>query len=126
MRVKHQASLYALSLLMGLALWELYARTLPGIVLAPPSSVVVRMVHGLLSGELSLALLSSLGALVLGYALAILVGVPLGFLIGRSKRASEMIEPVMNAIYAVPPVASCPSSSSGSDCSSKRASPSCS
>jgi len=108
MRVRHQASLYVLSLLVGLTLWELYARALPGIVLAPPSSVVVRMVHGLLSGELSLALLASLGALVLGYALAVLVGVPLGFLIGRSKRASEMVEPVMNAIYAVPPVAFVP------------------
>ena len=98
----------SLSLLIGLAMWEAYARTLPGIVLAPPSSVVVRMVKGLLSGELSLALLASLGALVLGYSLAILVGVPLGFLIGRSKRASEMVEPVMNAIYAVPPVAFVP------------------
>jgi NitT/TauT family transport system permease protein len=108
MRVKSQAPLYAISLLIGLALWELYARGLPGIVLAPPSAVVVRMVSGLFSGELSLALLASLGALVLGYALAILVGVPLGLLIGRSKRASEMVEPVMNAIYAVPPVAFVP------------------
>lgn len=106
--MKYQAPLYALSLLIGLALWELCARALPGIILAPPSAVVVRMVEGLFSGELSLALLASLGALVLGYVLAILVGVPLGFLIGRSKRASEMAEPVINAIYAVPPVAFVP------------------
>jgi ABC-type nitrate/sulfonate/bicarbonate transport system permease component len=97
-----------LSLLIGLTAWEVYARSLPGIVLAPPSSVVVRMVQGLLSGELSMALLGSLGALTIGYSLAVIVGVPLGFLIGRSKRASEMIEPVMNAIYAVPPVAFVP------------------
>jgi ABC-type nitrate/sulfonate/bicarbonate transport system permease component len=68
----------------------------------------VRIVQGLLSGELSMALLGSLGALTIGYSLAVIVGVPLGFLIGRSKRASEMIEPVMNAIYAVPPVAFVP------------------
>ena len=55
-----------------------------------------------------LALLHSLGALVLGFGLAIVVGVPLGFLIGRSKRVSEIVEPVMTAIYAMPPVAFVP------------------
>ena len=108
MRGIRQILLYAVSLGIGLGLWEIYARSLPGIVLAPPSSVVVRMLQGLISGELTIALLGSLGALVVGYALAIVVGVPLGFLIGRSKRTSEMVEPVMNAIYAIPPVAFVP------------------
>lgn len=108
MRLQRRAPLYVASLFLGLAIWEIYARTLPGIVLAPPSSVVVRMIQGLLSGELSLALVNSLGALLLGYSLAIAVGVPLGFLIGRSKRVSETVEPVMTAIYAMPPVAFVP------------------
>lgn len=108
MRLQHRLPLYIASFCLGLAIWEIYARSLPGIVLAPPSSVVTRMVQGLLTGELSLALLNSLGALVLGYSLAILVGVPLGFMIGRSKRVSEIVEPVMTAIYAMPPVAFVP------------------
>lgn len=108
MRLQQRLPLYFASFFLGLAIWEIYARSLPGIVLAPPSLVVVRMVQGLMSGELSLALLHSLGALVLGFGLAIVVGVPLGFLIGRSKRVSEIVEPVMTAIYAMPPVAFVP------------------
>src|SRR5262249_8471923 len=92
----------------GLLAWEIYARSLPNIVLAPPSAVISRLVQGLAGGDLGPALLASLGALALGYMLAVCVGVPLGFLIGRSKRASEMTEPVMTAFSAMPPVAFVP------------------
>jgi ABC-type nitrate/sulfonate/bicarbonate transport system permease component len=66
------------------------------------------MAQGFLSGELTTALVGSLSALILGYILAVTTGLPFGFLIGRSKWASEMVEPVMNAIYAIPPVAFVP------------------
>jgi ABC-type nitrate/sulfonate/bicarbonate transport system permease component len=108
MRSRTPALLYTFSLIAGLAIWEIYARTLPNIVLAPPSAVISSLVQGFFSGEIARALAGSLGALLLGYALAVIIGVPLGFLIGRSKRASEMAEPVMNAIYAIPPVAFVP------------------
>jgi NitT/TauT family transport system permease protein len=100
--------LYVVSLVLGFVFWELLSRSLPGIVLAPPSKVVGRLVEGLVSGELVRALAGSLAALALGYALAVAVGLPLGFLIGRSRTVSEMAEPVMNAVYAVPPVALIP------------------
>lgn len=100
--------LYPVSILGGLALWEAATRSVSGLILAPPSAVLVKLAQGIVSGELLVALAGSLLALVIGYVLAVAVGVPLGFLIGRSKRASEMAEPVMNAIYAIPPVAFVP------------------
>lgn len=100
--------LYAASLAAGLLVWEIAGRSLPGIVLAPPSRVLLRLAEGLASGDLLRALAGSLGALVVGYLLAVAVGVPLGFLIGRSRVLAEMVEPVMTAIYAVPPVALVP------------------
>src|SRR5262245_23380921 len=100
--------LYVLSLIAGLVLWEIASRSVSGLILAPPSRVIVRIIEGLASGELARALIGSLAALALGYAAAVAIGLPLGFLLGRSRYAAEMAEPVMNAIYAVPPVALVP------------------
>lgn len=98
--------LYSASILLGLAIWEVIARRLPEIVLAPPSVVVLRLLWDL--PGMGSALLGSLAQLALGYGLAVLVGVPLGFLIGRNRTAAEMADPVLNAIYAIPPVAFVP------------------
>jgi ABC-type nitrate/sulfonate/bicarbonate transport system permease component len=97
-----------LSIVAGLIVWEAVARRLPHIVLPPPSIVLVRLAEGILSGELIIALLGSLEALALGLALAIVVGVPLGFALGRNRTFAEMFDPVLNAIYAIPPVAFVP------------------
>jgi ABC-type nitrate/sulfonate/bicarbonate transport system permease component len=40
--------------------------------------------------------------------LALIVGVPLGFAFGRNRTFAEMFDPVLNAIYAIPPVAFVP------------------
>jgi ABC-type nitrate/sulfonate/bicarbonate transport system permease component len=100
--------LYPLSILAGLVVWELWARELPRAVLAPPSVVLARLVRDVASAELPLAFVRAMGHLVLGYALALLAAVPLGFLMGRSPRAFHALDPVMNAIYAVPAVAFVP------------------
>ncbi len=101
-------ALYPLSILAGLVVWELWARELPRAVLAPPSVVLVRLVKDVASAELPLAFARSLGHLVLGYGLAVLAAVPLGFLMGRSPTVFHALDPVINAIYAVPPVAFVP------------------
>src|SRR5215472_8063962 len=108
MRAYRTGLLYALSLAAGLLLWELAARSVSGLILAPPSRVGARLAEGMVSGELPLALAGSLTTLVVGYLAAVAVGLPLGFLIGRSRLASDMAEPVITAIYAVPPVALVP------------------
>src|SRR5579864_4890863 len=106
--LQRTAWLNGLSIVVGLILWETIARRLPHIVLPPPSIVLVRLVEDMLSGKLFVALLGSLEALVLGLALAIAVGIPLGFAFGRSRTFAEMFDPVLNALYAIPPVAFVP------------------
>lgn len=100
--------IYMVSILAGLVAWELIARDLPRIVLPPPSLVLVRLVHDTLDGQLLVALMRSLPALAIGSALALAAGIPLGFVLGRNKMLAEMFDPVINAIYAVPPVAFVP------------------
>jgi ABC-type nitrate/sulfonate/bicarbonate transport system permease component len=46
--------------------------------------------------------------LAVGLILAFVTAIPLGFAIGRSATLSAMADPVLNAIYAVPPIAMVP------------------
>ncbi len=50
-------------------------------------------------------ILHSLGRVGLGFGLAALVGIPLGFLIGRSAFASGMLTPIMGILRPVSPLA---------------------
>lgn len=108
METLRNRTLYALSILAGLVLWEVWARELPRAVLAPPSAVLLRLVRDVMSGELPAAFVRAFGHLALGYALALAVAVPLGFLMGRSAKVFHALDPILNAVYAIPPVAFVP------------------
>jgi NitT/TauT family transport system permease protein len=100
--------LYALSLGSGLLVWELVAGQFSRVVLSPPSAVVTHLYLHTRSLELPTLLFYSLGHTLLGYALAVVVGVPIGFLMGRSERAFVMFDPIVNALYSIPTVAFVP------------------
>jgi len=101
-------ALTAASLATGLLLWEFAARDVQRVVFAPPSAVLARLGTDIASGVLPMALLGSLGHLVVGFALAVAFALPLGFAVGRSPKIAAMADPVLNAIYAIPPVAMVP------------------
>jgi len=101
-------ALTAASILAGLALWQWAARDISRVIFAPPTAVLARLLSDLTSGALIAALAGSLGTLALGFLLAVAVGVPLGFAIGRNEKLAAMADPVLNAIYAIPPVAMVP------------------
>jgi NitT/TauT family transport system permease protein len=100
--------LYPLSVLGGLILWEILARRVSQAVLAPPTAVLARLLTEAGTGVLPLAFVRSLGALLLGFALAAAVAIPAGFLMGRSRAVSEAVDPILNAVYVIPPVAFVP------------------
>ena len=108
MRRVNMFALTGLSLLTGLVLWEFAARDISRVVFAPPSAVLTRLAADIASGVLPLALLGSLATLAVGFLLAVVLALPLGFAIGRNAKAAAMTDPVLNAIYAVPPVAMVP------------------
>jgi len=100
--------LFPLSILIGLLGWEIAGQALSGALLAPPSAVLVRFTEMLADGSLPLAFASSIQHMVLGYGLAVAVAVPFGIALGRSPSVATACEPVINAIYAIPPVAFVP------------------
>ena len=97
-----------LSLATGLVLWQIAAIDVQRVVFAPPSAVLARLAADTVSGVLPLALIGSLAHLAVGFLLAVALALPLGFAIGRNAKVAAMADPVLNAIYAVPPVTMVP------------------
>jgi len=100
--------LYTLSLICGLIFWELIAAQFSTVVLSPPTAVARHLYAHTINLELPRLLEASLGHTFLGYAIAVAVAVPLGFLMGRSERAFAMFDPVVNALYSIPTIAFVP------------------
>ncbi len=106
--LRRQSVLYALSILAGLILWDLVARQFSGFILAPPTAVAAKLWQGIVSLQLVSLYVHSLGHMALGFVLAALVAVPLGLLMGRNEAAYQALDPLVNAIYAIPIIAFVP------------------
>jgi len=106
-RAQH-AFLYAASIMFGLVLWEYAAHNVSRIVVAPPSAVAAKLFEGIASGRIPQAFAGSLGHMVPGLAIALAIALPLGLAIGRSRTLADYLDPVLNALYAIPPVAFVP------------------
>jgi NitT/TauT family transport system permease protein len=104
----HPNMIRAASVLVFLAVWEFYGRRSDPLLFTYPTAIVGALFKLLASGELMRQLLVSLGALAVGFALSLLLGVALGLAMGRSRLAEAFFEPHINALYATPQVALTP------------------
>lgn len=100
--------LYGVSIFGGLLVWEVCARLLPRSILAPLPDIGRSLLNDILSGDLPAAFLRSVGHLALGYLLALVVAVPLGFLMGRSVIVFDLLDPWVTNLYSIPSVAFVP------------------
>jgi NitT/TauT family transport system permease protein len=99
---------FALSLLAGVALWEVAGRLSNPAFLVPLSATLERLWELAASGELGRQLASSLTLFVTGLALAIVLGMPLGLLLARVRGLRVALEPYVMVLYATPMVALIP------------------
>ena len=99
-------TLASLSLL--LAAWEFFGRDVNPIFGSYPSAIAIAFWQMLVSGELIRALLQSMKAFLVGFVFAIVVGVPVGLLIGRSRTLEAAIGVLVTGAYAMPLVALVP------------------
>src|SRR5215467_6780028 len=91
-----------------LILWEIFGRRINPVFGSYPSAIAVAFWDLAATGQLWSALYESLRPFLLGYALAIVVGVPLGLLIGRFRTLEAAIGIYVTAGYAMPLVALVP------------------
>jgi NitT/TauT family transport system permease protein len=97
------------SLLFFLALilaWEILYRLQlwPPYVFPSPSSVVDALVKGFSNGTFLLAIGTSLRRILVGYGFSILIGIPLGLLLGRSRLMQATLGPLVMGLQALPSI----------------------
>ena len=100
--------LSVVSVLVVLGVWQWGTGHVSGFLLPAPAEVLGRFLDPRWLTRLLSAFGQSLLQLALGFGLTLLVAVPLGVVIGRSRVLTRMFEPAINAIYAIPPVAFVP------------------
>jgi ABC-type nitrate/sulfonate/bicarbonate transport system permease component len=91
-----------------LVAWEIAGRVMGEFFMAPPSSLPSAFGEMWASGELIRALLDSLSSLVVGFTMAVVVGVGVGFFMGWYGPAGRTLNPFVSALYVVPTAALVP------------------
>ena len=90
-------------------LWQWYAHGLAAALLAPPTDVAEAVWRQVVTERtIYEALWSSLVALTLGFVLAVVVGIPVGVVMGRWRTLEYVLDPYVMFLYALPHVAFVP------------------
>jgi ABC-type nitrate/sulfonate/bicarbonate transport system permease component len=99
-----------LSVLGGLLLWEVVSRFLVAntLFLAAPSQIFTAIVALARSGELWRHMSVSAIEFALGYVIASVLGVIIGFAMAESPTAKRALQPWISGLYATPTIALAP------------------
>jgi ABC-type nitrate/sulfonate/bicarbonate transport system permease component len=108
-----RALVYALrfgTLTLFLALWETASRTglVDKLFASSPSLIVEKFVEMIGDGSIWPHVAATASVTAAGFGLAVVVGVPIGVLMGRSPLFNATAEPFVAALYASPQVAFLP------------------
>lgn len=96
------------SLLVLLVIWEIYGRNVNKALFAPPSAVVLAGIDMIRTGELWHYLQGSLQVLIIGFAISVVIGIPIGVAIARSKIVGYALDWYIDAFNSTPNVALVP------------------
>ncbi len=91
-----------------IAVWSLVAHTLDISGLPPPGEALAQVPAILTDPESLLNILDSVKRMVIGFALATAVAVPLGLIMGRARAVAAFFNPLLMMIYPVPKAALMP------------------
>jgi NitT/TauT family transport system permease protein len=105
--IRRHAPLW-ISILAGIALWEIAGHSTSAAFMVPLSETLVRLWQLISRGEFISQLLDSSELFLTGFVLALAVGAPLGMLLARVRVLRIGIEPYIMILYATPMVALIP------------------
>lgn len=99
-----------ISILIGLALWELAVHLFQPsrLIIVAPTEILQSLIHMFVSGSIWPDFIVSMQAFVFGYVLAALVAIPLGLAIGASSGMYRWSATWISALYATPIVGLAP------------------
>lgn len=89
-----------------LIVWEMLVRLhlWPAYVFPSPLAVGRSLLDGLVNGVIPLAILTSLRRVLLAYAASLLIGIPLGLLLGRTRLLQETLGTLVLGLQALPSI----------------------
>lgn len=96
------------TLVVVLGLWEVLAMNANPLLVARPSAVAVEAWRMFASGELLNAFIDSASSFAIGFAISLVLGVLIGVLMGANRLIEKILDPYINALYAMPIVALIP------------------
>jgi NitT/TauT family transport system permease protein len=82
--------------------WELFGQVYGGLLFAPFSETLDAFLELITSRELYEALWRSNQAMLIGFGMAVLVGVPLGLLLGRFQAFERFVDVYLNILIVTP------------------------
>ncbi|MFN8458411.1 MAG: ABC transporter permease subunit [Anaerolineae bacterium] len=88
--------------------WEWFGRVYGGLLFAPFTKTMVAFIKLLASSEIYGALWASNQAMLLGFAASVVIGIPLGLLVGRLQRLERFVDVYLNILIVTPMAAVIP------------------
>jgi len=95
-------------ILAVIVIWEIvtaYLHMFKPVILPPPSTVLLSMIGMIGNGEIFMHAGYSLMRVLLGFAVAAVVAIPLGIAMGWVREISYIIDPIMEVLRPIPPIA---------------------
>ena len=99
---------YFSTFIIFIVFWEILGHLTNPVLFAPLSRVIYEYPELISSGKLPKAMLTTISAMLLGYFTASVTGILFGLWWGRSRFLQDIVEPYLNALYALPRVALIP------------------
>jgi len=105
---RHPNAIRAVSVVAFFIFWEFTARGMNPLFMSYPSAIYSASVEIIANGDLGSAMLESMVPLFLGLAISVVGGILIGVLIGQFWLLEYVLDPFLNALYAIPRVALVP------------------
>jgi ABC-type nitrate/sulfonate/bicarbonate transport system permease component len=97
-----------ISVIIFLAVWEYWGRKMDPVFLVPPSAIFAAAIDLIRDGSLMIALMQSLLPFAVGLAITIIGGIAIGIAMAQWPIVEYVIDPFVNAFYAIPRIALVP------------------
>jgi len=96
------------SIVVFFGIWEYFGRQMDPIFMAPPSAIFRAAIELIGSGALKKGMIQSLWPFSVGMVLTIVIGIAVGIAIAQWRIVEYILDPFINALYAIPRIAMVP------------------
>ena len=97
-----------LSLVVIIVVWQILAQNVNPILFSPPTRVAARFYDLWTNGPLAFDTLVTIETIIISFVLSLIVGIPLGLVMGRIRPLEYGLDPYITLIYATPTIAVVP------------------